>query len=217
MLRAFDIAVRRIDPTSARSRHLPLPEHGFGFQKINYECARFECRLAMLRSAHHQHDLIRRLQSANPMEDNDRVEGPPSLCASEHRFNAPFGHARIVFEFEALYRIVLELIPNDSAKGRHCAGAPRDGRSQRRPLGADVEILLLNFDARQQDSTAGNGRHECNFVAVTHRTLTTDKLLVQRNSDIWCRKRSRKVFAKTPTQHYDETAQIQLTTDIEGQ
>ena len=149
-VRSADVGVVDSIQRAPEGRHFPLPEHRFRLQQVDDECARSSAAWRWLEVQCTRHDLIARRQSEPIRWMTTTASRGHRLCdAHQGRIDALFGHARIMFEFEAFNRLVLELIANDAAERRHCTGTPASVDRSNCPFGTNVEILSLNCDARQ--------------------------------------------------------------------
>ena len=113
---------------------------------------------------HHQHDLIGRLQGANPMH-HPRIENAPACHGLiDNLLQRFFGHAGVVFQRHGADAVAFVHVAADADETGHGTDA-RFTRPHGSDLGRDIEVGLLHSHLRMGWRLHCAGAH-----AVNHRS-----------------------------------------------
>src|SRR5262245_6905058 len=144
-----------IDPAGVSvGGDLLLPEGRLGLEVVHQELGGVKRRLAMPRGGDHQHDVVARLEGADAVHDQARLQRPACMRLRLDALKFALGHARIVLEHHAgngFARIVGAHEPREGDDGADIAAAGR----QPGDLGADLEVGGLDAHAQGQPPVTG--------------------------------------------------------------
>src|SRR5260221_1894270 len=153
-LRGFVVGSSRLDPARALRGFFLFPERRAGLEIIHDELASGKGFAAVRSGDDDEHDLVGGLQLADAVNHEHFHYVPAGLRLGDDFFEGLLGHAGIVFESHLRHRGAVVGVAAYPDKARHRADL-RVAASERRDLGARVEVLRLDTHRHRQPPVTG--------------------------------------------------------------